>query len=189
MTSDEQDIQKAVARNLESIFDNDEVIQELTSDCGSYRIDVAVPGRDIAIECKASKKPLIKKGIGQALRYEVDGWSSYVCTHDDIIDVEEVEMCMQANIGLIGVGDLDLYGSKKMNVHMQNESKITTTSRGYARSGHNISVPQILDNLGVETIDDIIELQDKLREVEPMEVEEGRYESFGNGRHVLPENS
>jgi hypothetical protein len=168
---------------------------------GYYQMDVAVPDDNIAIECKGVKNN-IKRGIGQCIAYETDGWAAYVCVPDDYINEDMLRRCMRAQIGLIGVTtnslDKDLTEFYEINVYLQNRNRIPTdyeasaVKRGSNSIDHTIQVNEILDMLQIEDMGDVKELREHL-------IKAQKSVSFGKGikwktretvitdRSILPE--
>lgn len=193
-------IQKQLKTALESIFNraNDPKYDGVKVEycvskegCDVYRIDVAVPSKMIAIECKgADSIRKLKHGVGQAVRYEIDGWSSYLCTHTDVIDDKLIKMCLQAGIGLIGVGNLDIGNSKRCEVYVQNDIDIPTSQSGYIDGSKSISAIKIFEMLGIDSVDDVIRLDEELGELrnDYTSSDDGRYKDIRVRRDILPES-
>lgn len=191
---DESEVQDKIYTALDSVFHNQEVVKEhrVFSDDGSgYFIDVAIPDRNIAIECKKPKNELLKFGIGQCIRYEVDGWSSYLCSYTEAITANEIKACMRADIGLIGSNRISVGNGISFDVFIQNRNRIKSGGNGYLRSRDSIRVNHILDILEVNDMEDIMNLRKHLMDVrdnlEP--VRERRYKKRTNIEITLPEDN
>jgi hypothetical protein len=98
-------------------------------------------------------------------------------------------MCLQSGIGLIEVTDTDLASGKKINVQVQNDIKIHCTDSGYIRNHNGIDVPKILDILEVNTIDDIVSINEQLNELTLDTVDDGRWRNTMRRHDILPENN
>ena len=201
MIVEEQPLKVYAAEILESSLGNNqnpekekvEVEHCVKTHENNYFIDIAVPEYDIAIECKGADINNIRKGVGQATMYEIDGWDSYICIPHEEMTYNVVKMCMQAGVGLLTLPDVDLYENKMLKVQVKKEGWIPTTESGYSRAGANLSIPEILDNLEVNTIDDVIELNNKLRKIDEKvkdvrdRPDEGRWRNTKLRRDILPE--
>lgn len=190
----EKEIQHYIYKALDSAIDHDVVKEHKVQvdDGAGYFIDVAIPYRNIAIECKKPRNELLKYGVGQCIRYEVDGWSSYLCSHSDVISSNDIKTCMRADIGLLGANEQRVSDGIGFDVFVQNRERlpITGSSYGYMKARDSISVNEILDVLEVNTMEDIMNLRKHLikvrSELEP--VRERRYKKDKNIEITLPED-
>lgn len=201
MIKSEPKVQKHLVNALRSEYDrqnqkSSHIKEEVRvkSEDDVYTIDVAIPMYDIAIECKDNDITNIKAGVGQGVRYQVDDWNSYLCIPMHKADKSVVDMCMQAGIGLIEVSDWDIHDGKRVNVTVQNNIPLRYNSTGYLRGNspkcmgdEPIDIPQILDVMGVETIDDVIEINEKLSKLRKKVVDDDRWRDIRSRRDIFPE--
>lgn len=199
MITEESELQSILVEELKCIYNNPGESEEYSNveaekyvnfdadDTDGYAIDVAIEGANIAIECKDNNMKNIKAGVGQAVRYEVDDWSSYLCIPSEVISKEIVDMCLQAGIGLVGVSDVGLHEGNRIDIFIQNDISITSTMSGYVRADNAIDIPKILDILEVDTIDDVIMLNDELSKLKMRSGPEHKWKNIKTDRSILPE--
>jgi len=177
----EKEVQKFLELALESHYDS-EIVHEYVRD--DYRIDISLPDELIAIECKM-RKTALKKGVGQCIRYEIDGFSSYLCTSKEFIDDTVKNMCLQAGVGLISVTDI---AGKNFDVVIQNDIEIKGTSRSEnsLRVSGSIKPYKLLDALDVTDMKSLHELEDNLINRRLVVVDDMKYR---DGREIRTDHS
>jgi hypothetical protein len=199
MSKSEKLVQDSLVKALRSA-NSCEVEEEYCVAIGSngYRIDVAMEDKQIAIECKAETSyGICIKGIGQCVRYEIDGWTSYLCLYNSMVDEDLKRACLRAGIGLITYTDRAMGQGKagQFRIVVNNRTTLNPTQSGYmVRSDETIDALSILDTLGAESIDDILTLQNELRKLDPPDYPnysswKGRYEDGMKDNSFLPESN
>lgn len=178
----EKEIQEYLASSLESHYDESEVKKERAQD--GYRIDVAIPNELIAIEVKGEKNA-IKKGVGQCIRYEVGGWSSYLCISKHYVNDTVKNMCLQAGVGLISATDMDGYRCT-FDVIIQNDIKLKGSGRGQVRTSGSVKPYKLLDVLEITDMKDLHELEDNLVNRRMVVVDDMKYR---DGRQIRTDHS
>lgn len=129
--SEEDKVKEELYKTLDKVYTDRlirsrDVVEEykIESEFTESFIDVAIPELNIAIECKNSEAHNAKKGIGQALRYNVSGWSSYLCIPYDSISSETVNICLDGGVGLVGVTNVNNSNDSEVIVIVQNDKRL-----------------------------------------------------------------